>query len=138
LNQTDTDDEGISRAQSGQRIKAAREAAGWPSARAAARQLGMESKNYNKIETGETVPLWTSLVAILEGLDLDPRIVIPEVVRFIRKHESRQWRRNRKSQGQREALRVAVVAPQGTEAEVLQRLGKVASEEDRDEDGEQD
>jgi transcriptional regulator with XRE-family HTH domain len=124
MSPTDRDDEGISRAQSGQRIKAAREAAGWPSARAAARQLGMESKNYHKIETGETVPLWTSLVAILEGLRLDPRIVVPEIVEATWRHTG--------GPRHREALRVAVVAPQGTEAEVLQRFGKVASEEDRD------
>lgn len=68
----------LSREEFGRRMRAARIAAGWASAGAAARALGMLPTSYNRLELGQQVPSFARLLTIMRILKLDPRVIAPE------------------------------------------------------------
>jgi transcriptional regulator with XRE-family HTH domain len=72
--------ETISKAEAGRRLKLARVAAGWRSAREAARAIGMAHSQYQQIEQGIVMPVWTTLLRAAIRLGLDPGILFPELV----------------------------------------------------------
>jgi transcriptional regulator with XRE-family HTH domain len=72
--------EEFDREEAGRRVRAAREAAGYPSARAAAGAIGMNARYLQKIESGATVPGWPKMVALAAALGLDPAILFPELL----------------------------------------------------------
>lgn len=67
----------IDRTESGRRLKAARESSGLNQSEAAA-SLGMAQPYLSDIESGRRVPSWPRVLAMVEALGLDPRIVAPE------------------------------------------------------------
>lgn len=68
----------IPRAEAGRRLKAAREAAGWPTAYAAAAACGINIKHLYLYESGQRMPDWPQLLRLMVGLGLDPEILFPE------------------------------------------------------------
>jgi transcriptional regulator with XRE-family HTH domain len=61
----------------GARLKAARIKAGWPTARAAAERCGIREDAYGRIERGLRDPFFSTVVAMVEDLGLDPLLVFP-------------------------------------------------------------
>jgi transcriptional regulator with XRE-family HTH domain len=72
--------EPIAKEEAGRRVREAREAAGYRSARAAALAIGMDPRYYSAIEAGRTTPVWTNLLAIAAALGLDPAVLFPELL----------------------------------------------------------
>jgi transcriptional regulator with XRE-family HTH domain len=64
-----TDDE---KREIGRRLKAARIAAGWPTARAAAERVGIREDAYGQLEHGTREPLFGTVLRMVELLGLDP------------------------------------------------------------------
>ena len=63
----------------GQRLKAARLAAGFASASAAARACGIHVTHYGDYERGKKMPTWPTLHRIAVGLKLDLAYLFPEL-----------------------------------------------------------
>jgi transcriptional regulator with XRE-family HTH domain len=69
----------LDRSECGRGIRAARRAAGLSQGQAAVR-LGVKRPSYAQYELGRRVPSWTILYELIQALDLDPAILLPEFV----------------------------------------------------------
>lgn len=64
-----------------ERLKAAREAAGYPEAEDFANALGVTGARYRQWERGKASPSFTYLTRICQLLDVDPNYLLPFAVR---------------------------------------------------------
>ena len=67
----------MTREEFGERFKAAREATGWTQQEVADR-LGLPRSRIAEYETGVVVPPTLKLIELVESLELDPALLIPD------------------------------------------------------------
>lgn len=115
--------EPITREEAGRRVRAAREAVGYPSARAAALAIGMSPRYYSAIESGQTVPAWTNLLAIAIGMGMDPAVLFPELL------GDREERPRRSPVSPAAVIRLAL-PPGVTPERAARKLAELFAEED--------
>jgi transcriptional regulator with XRE-family HTH domain len=88
-----------------ERLRAARELAGYPTQRSAAREIGMEANHLCRLERASRVAAWPTVYRLIVGLRLPLELFFPEdlILDAARRIEDRATQPPRRSHGDQDA-----------------------------------